>query len=421
MRHRFDLNPAHMSAAAQAVLLVSASALCILLSPPPPQFQRELICAEAIPIGERAHIVMNCDADSFVRLARDPSGVLEPNSVRQTRPGYAVLGWVFSLPFRAFNAATQRESFDPYYAGYVTLNWALMIFSVILFADLVAATSLLTPSAIVPVSVLLINHITKAFFWTPHQQIFGAFAGMVSIWVARRVIVRDAELDFKTTVLLGLCAGIACLIYGAFVLLPLTIAVAFWLVGKRRRWIRTAAQTGILGLGTIAPFLAWRAYVIEKTGAFYSHETQFYHEFVWIPETMRESLDTFSSALLHNLARFLGTIPQALGVPVAFLAAACVLAVSRSGSFPRAFSNPTVKAACVFLVAAVPFYTLMGYYDPRLTATFVVPFLVIAAAITKEALESAATSPPHHNLPEPLTIAALAYVAIVILIPGPYA
>jgi hypothetical protein len=411
-----------MSGAAQAVLLVSASALCILLSPPPPQFQRALICAEALPIGQRVHILMNCDADSFVSLARDPSGVLEENSVRQTRPGYAVLGWVFSLPFRAFNAATHGQSFDPYYAGYVTLNWALMIFSVILFADLIAATSLLAPAVIVPVSVLLINHITKAFFWTPHQQIFGLFAGMVSIWVARRVIVRDAEIDFKTTLLFGLSAGIACLIYGVFVLLPLTVTAALWFFGKRGTWIRAAALTGILWLSTLAPFLVWRAYVIEETGSFYSHETQFYHEFVWIPETMRESLAAFSSAHFQNLARFLGTVPAALGVPIAFLTAACVLAVSRSKSFPtRALSSIAVKATGAFLLAAVPFYALMGFYDPRLTATLVVPLLVITAAITKEALESAGAHAPHQNLPEPLTIAALAYIAIVILIPGPYA
>src|SRR5438045_147790 len=104
----------------QAALLVCAAALTILVSPPPPEFQRPQICADVAPVGEYAHILVNCDADSFLEFARHPSRILEKNSMWQSRPGYAALGWLLAMPFRELHLADRSSSpiADPYYAGY---------------------------------------------------------------------------------------------------------------------------------------------------------------------------------------------------------------------------------------------------------------------------------------------------------------
>ena len=406
--------------AAQAAMLVSAAALCILLSPLPPAFQRSLICAEVLPIGERAHIMVNCDADSFVELAQSPSRVLEVDSVRQSRPGYGALGWLISIPFRAISGAV-TQSFNPYYAAYVALNWISLVLCLVLFADLIGARSLLEPAAIVPVSLLLVNHITKAFFWTPHQQIINLFSAMIAMWIARRTIAPEGRVSVPVAALCGVTFGVACLVYGSFVLVPMSGTIALWLFCSRVTRLRRLYLTSALWLGTVAPLISWRAFVLERTGSFYSHETRYYHEFVWIAERLKEGPSSLWSALWKNLASFLETFPAALGLPAAFLVLAFLLALTRNKKFPKASSSDAaVMAATSFLLAAVPFYALMGFYDPRLTTALVAPLVVIAGSALRDAF-------PEHTprrisiLLEPITLAAFAYVATVVLIRGPYA
>jgi hypothetical protein len=195
--------------------------------------------------------MVNCDADAFVTLARDPSGVFDRNSPRQTRPGYAVLGWLFALPFRAI--APLARGLDPFYAGYVAINWGLLILSAILLAEMIPARSLLSPGAIVPMTVLMINHVTKAFLWTPHQQVFSLFVSMLSIRLGRWILERRENVSSGMALLAGLSVGIACLIYGAFILVPATLTVTAWIFCRRERSPRDLIPTAFLWKGAIAP------------------------------------------------------------------------------------------------------------------------------------------------------------------------
>ena len=417
--------------AAQAALLVSAAALCILLAPLPPPFQRPLICADVLSIGNRAHILVNCDSESFVELARDPSTVLETNSVRQTRPGYGAIAWLMSFPFRAVNQILElmpaqvhrlmTAPFDPYYAGCVTLNWISLIVALMLLADLIGARSLLDSAAVVPVSILLVNHITKAFFWTPHQQVIGLSSAVIAMWIARRTIIVEGRVGVPAAAGLGLVSGAACLVYGAFVLVPASGTIALWLFCNRKTRNRKVRLTSVLWLGTVAPLIAWYTFIIERTGSFYSRETSYYHEFVWIAERLNEGFSSLLAALWKNLASFLGTFPAALGLPIAFLGLAFLLAVTRNKRFPKAsIDDVAVMSALSFLLAAVPFYSLMGFYDPRLTAALAAPLVVLAGSALRDAFRELNTR-PNAIVPEPITLAAVAYIAIVVLIRGPYA
>jgi hypothetical protein len=60
----------------------------------------------------------------------------------------------------------------------------------------------------------------------------------------------------------------------------------------------------------------------------------------------------------------------------------------------------------------------MGFYDPRLTTALIPALVVIVGSATHDAL---AETTSHRFVPEPATIAAFGYAAIVILIRGPYA
>lgn len=388
--------------------MVSAAALLILLSPPPPIFQRPLICAEVRFIGRYAHILVNCGADSYIRFAERPSRVLARRATRQTRPGYAALGWLLAQPFR-------RISANPEYVGYVALNFVLLIGSSLLLRSLIGVESLLDPAAIVPAAVLLVNHITKAFFWTPDLQIAGLFASMLSIWLARALIAGNVKPTVTAALVAGISSGLACLFYGAFVLIPASLTVALWIFLPRERFGPRLSATATLWVATAIPLVAWRSYVVAATGSFYSHETEHYHQFTWIIEQWRTN--TLDSALLHNIAAFAGTIPRSLAVPLAFLAAAFVLAIRRKPVSRDRMADPAIKACAAWLAAAMPFYALMGFYDPRLTATLIPGFVVATGALTRGAFESQ----PSGGIPEPITIAAAGYALIVIMLPGPYA
>lgn len=398
---------------AQASLLVIASSLLILLAPPPPQFQRPLICAEPKFIGEHAHILVNCDAELFVRLAEDPSRVLEPRSIRQTRPGYAALGWLFSWPFKWI----ESHGGNSYYAGYVALNIILMILTTVMLASLIDAKSLVAAPAIVPTAILLVNHITKAFTWTPHQQVMGLFISMLAIFAARWALRRES-LPGALEVLGGsLVLGLACLVYGGFVLVPASMIAGRWIYRRDGHGHMTLLAVSTAAVMQI-PLIAWRSFVIAKTGSFYSHETQYYHEFVWIGERVRDG--TLWAATTHNVSAFANTFPQALAVPLAFLIAVNGIAVVRKRSAEYGRINDSIRASIAFLIVAILFYGLMGFYDPRLTATLIPPLIVVVGVLSRESLNDERPGKPRW-LPEPLTIAAIAYVALVILIPGPYA
>jgi hypothetical protein len=413
--HSFDSIGAMISlrTAAQAVLLVIASSLLILLSPPPPESQRSLICAEANFIGPHAHILVNCDAESFVRLAQHPSLVFEPRSMRQTRPGYAALGWTFSWPFKWMDS----RGGNSYYAGYVALNIVLMILMTMMLASFIEANSLIAPAAIVPTAILLVNHITKAFTWTPHQQIMGLFISMLAIFLARTAVKRESIPGALEVFAGGLLLGLACLVYGGFLLVPASMIAARWMYRRDGHGHMTLLALSTLAVMAI-PLIAWRSLVIAKTGSFYSHETQYYHEFVWITERLRDG--TLAAAATQNAAAFAGTFPRALAVPVAFLVAVNGIAIARGGTRTQPRMNDSIRASIAFLIVAIVFYALMGFYDPRLTATLIPPLIVIVGQLTRESLSGERPGKPKW-LPEPLTIAAIGYVALVILLPGPYA
>jgi hypothetical protein len=129
---------------------------------------------------------------------------------------------------------------------------------------------------------------------------------------------------------------------------------------------------------------------------------------------------TLWSAAVHNLALFGGTFPRALALPAGFSTAAIGLALLRGRIAAAEGTSDSIRASLAFLIVAILFYGMMGFYDPRLTATLIPPLIVIVGSITRNAL-SQERPEEHWMLPEPIVIAAIAYVMLVIFIPGPYA
>ncbi len=161
-----------------------------LFSPRVPAGQEDANCVSVIDIGP-AHLHLNCDSEEFERIAADPLLLFSSNRTWQTRPLYAMLGWALAKPFHMV-WGLNPAAFLPEYAGFVTLNFLLLLCSVLLFKKISGARWLLDPLTLFPLSVIVVNQVTKAFFWTPHLQIFNVVIPIVSLalfrWILEKVL-----------------------------------------------------------------------------------------------------------------------------------------------------------------------------------------------------------------------------------------
>ena len=157
-------------------------------------------CMKTIRIYGPFQFDFNCDSDEFIILANNPSLLLKDKHYTwQSRPLYPVIGWVLSTPFRLFQFTPVAKylsrldkrwssGFLPELMAFIFLNWLLMIASIAIFLRLIESDAVVFKFwAVLPVTILLVNGITKYAFWTPHLQMFNLFMPVVSICLFCRV------------------------------------------------------------------------------------------------------------------------------------------------------------------------------------------------------------------------------------------
>lgn len=384
------------------------------------------------------HLTTNTDSPGFDSLARDPRLVLKPNEVRQSRPLTGVLGWLMSAPFRlpVLQAlGLQTASYFPEYAGFVTLNLLLLVMTAMILRRLLGAESLSETRMFFPLTVLLVNPVTKAFFWTPHVQIFTGLIGVGSILLVTW-LRRDANADrWRSLAVTGLSLGVLSLAYGAFAV-PAAAAVlcVVFRAGPselRSQLPKNVARSIILLGAFFLPVVGWILFVTAHTGSFYSHETGFYREFVWLADALRRGplSNTHclycSQRLSHEIAlraRDYGrTLFKVAAFPVVVLIALLCIRLrlpvgTRSG--PRWHKDVGFAIWC-FLAADVPFFFLLGRYWERLSWG-IVPAIVVAIGLTTASVESALSSQGRQMLRAGLAVVSLCYALFWITTAGPW-
>ena len=385
-----------------AALVVSGIAILFLVSPRPrPEVTREFLLA-VVELGGPFHTVRNVDSWEFEHLAAHPGAILtEEHNWWQSRPLYVGLGWLLAVPFKAAGMrspemfppavgdALQRDPpfpdeynrYSPEYAGFVLLNWLLLVASVLLLKSLMRANSFLELRMLLPVGLLLVNIVTKPFFWTPHLQIFCVFMPVASIYLGRALLRRSAHLRVKHAALVGLACGIAGLAYGAF---AVTVAVALLVIlfGDGLKAFRATLgnrvrMSACLLAGFFTPPLAWMAFVTARTGGFYAPETDRYRQFVWMWDSASTSPVKFATDLVRNVANYVGKAEEALIVPALLLAVLVVLFYPLASRPEPSDTADTRRAVIFFVVPAVCFYSLMGFYDYRLAWTLAPAMFVV--------------------------------------------
>lgn len=423
-----------------ASLLVAVAVVPFLASPRVPPGSERRHCVRVVDLPGPFHLNVNCDSPEFLFLARDPRLILSPaHQVRQARPLYPVIGWTLALPFRALGLAklgallpgggVTRQgvaygSYLPEYTAFVLLNWALLIATLMLLRRLLAAPSYVAPSVLLSVAVILVNEVTKAFFWTPHLQILNVFVCVATLSLLVWMQARGSAITWRGTALLGLVLGLGGLVYGSFAV-PAGAAALCLVFGESGQDLRVRVRAitprvAALLAAFALPIGAWMAIVVATRGSFYSHEVEVYRQFVWIGDSLAQGTDTFWTDLLRRFAAYTRSLAVVSAFPVFVLVALRLAAyVLRVSYAPSAYDAVVGRAIMWYLVTNVAFFGLLGNYYTRLVWT-IVPPLVVLAGREVDHLHTALTGKARTTMTVAVAGLAVCYVLYWFVRPGPY-
>jgi hypothetical protein len=411
-----------------AAVLVTIAVIPLLFPRLPPE-SRDVYCGSLIDVRGPVRVFLNCDSDEFLLLAKNPALVLTPeHRTRQSRPLYGAIGWAFAAPFRVLGVSGRSGRLSgqylPEYVGFIVLNWVLLIASVVLFKRLLGADSFFETRMLVPSAVLLVNEVTKAFFWTPHLQVFNIFIPVASLYLFWWMQPRLRTLTWGQVTAIGLLLGLGNLAYGAFAMTAAG-AVLCILLGDGVGALRTqpgprALRTTLLAAAFLTPLAAWMAFAKARTGTFYSHEIVVYRQFVWLADSASRGEFALFADLVQKLTDYLKTLATVALFPVLALAAVGLMTIVAAGRLSlRDEEGHTDRAILWYLLANIPFFALMGFYRTRLSWTIVPPLLLLLGH-TIGRLERAMSHNGRAALRAGGAAIALGYVAYWFVRVGPY-
>ncbi|SNC75780.1 hypothetical protein SAMN06265337_3051 [Hymenobacter gelipurpurascens] len=364
------------------ILLVTVS---FLFSPPPRT--NDVYCGTYLHLTAYAGFTDNCDSGVYIENARHPARLLEPNEVRQSRPLFILLGtavgypctWVLQLLSNSERPALQFLLHVPtkyqlalgFYVGYVLLNYVVLLGSLLLFIALYGRLTQGQGSRVVLGGLLVFlvsNPVTKAFFWTVHQQMFTFFTPLFCLYL----LIRLNEKNFSGRMLVSLALGTGslCLVYGSFVLgLPcLLVALYFWRKSHSptRLWVLGGAVSSAFLLPTVLWIAGLRLFGIH----YYNHEVKTYRQFIWLKDALLEPDQHLYTSVVSNLAQFGTTLPAIMGFLSGALALYLWFSWRQARTGWRELELPgqlTLGLLTLFTV----FFALLGFYQGRLTFTLV--------------------------------------------------
>lgn len=214
--------------------LLLAVALSFWLAPAPQGQPDVEYWGEYVRVAPGLGFVLNHDSQGYIDAAQHPGQLLWPGEVRQSRPLYILLGTAVGYPLAAGLRQVQRWGLAPaawpelgseadfwgFYWGYVLLNALGLLASLGLLRWLVGVVSGGRARSWVYWAlawVLVANPITKAFFWTAHQQMLAFLVPLFCLVLALGMARRPAP-GWLGVAALGMALGLLPLLYGSFVL-----------------------------------------------------------------------------------------------------------------------------------------------------------------------------------------------------------
>ncbi len=351
---------------------VLAGAHFLLLAP----MISDPFCATPVHMNRFMAYPLNCDSTVFLALAHHPADLLARanfghdspaqhaaaarrlrlDHIRQSRPGYVALS---ALATRILGSAAARLGLDRAYGqsdtAYIPLiliNLVVVVAAVALLARLLRRFGAPTSVAVALCSLLVLNDLMKAFFWTPHQQMFVLLTPLVTIAAGQWLILeRPRELAVAS---LGFAFGLGALIYANVIISAGVLTVIL----LARGWRGVVQALMLCATFAVAP-VGWMLICRAISGTYVDRDISFFREFVWLPEAFGQGWRVFSARLelasVSSIRELMGADGLVLGVLGACMVAA-ILAGVRLGADTR-----QDKAALTATGLTVAFSLLFGW------------------------------------------------------------
>jgi hypothetical protein len=254
--------------------LCVAYAIVLLCAPAPDDKSDTRFCTYTA-VNTHLGYSVNCDSKDFIGAAEKPSLLLQKNAPRQSRPLYIMWGfvWGYALVFIFKLLQVQASLFIVFNLGFVFLNFLLLLTTVILYFKILISFNIDKRLILASSGFIICNDITRAFFWTAHQQIFNLFTPVLIVFLLLQHL-KTAGLKPARFYLNSFVTGVLFLCYGNFlVFIPIALLfmAAVFYNSRRSRFLGLiASQLACIVLFFI-PFTIWGLAVYLKTGSFYSY------------------------------------------------------------------------------------------------------------------------------------------------------
>ncbi|HEY1474656.1 MAG TPA: hypothetical protein VGF53_11300 [Pseudolabrys sp.] len=378
------------------------------IGPRVPDDQQAANCVVNVHLPGPFGITLNCDSPEFMRLAREPSGLLEPFNTRQSRPGLiaaaAVLTWALQ-PLASLadklGIRASRPDIDtgriadalakdiPGYLAYIIINFGIVLAAFYYLQRICAPwTDSSTLQAVVLVAIgflLAANDVVKAFMWSPHTQMFNILIPVFALDASMRANA-GALIRRRFAIYIGLACGLGGTAYPLFVIVLPCVAICVFVFalrcGSRAIWWQTLCNLMIIAVFTFAPEALWFAFVWFKTGGFYQHEMTKYDEVVWILRAWHEGLGTLITIWLGKLLLLLRfAAEQAIPLAAVSVIVAALWLTNRGGEpDTRPALWPLAVTAVLVSAVAAAFYTSVGMIVPRVAYSAIPALIAVVAA-----------------------------------------
>ncbi len=391
-------------------VLILGYLAALMVGPRIPADQQKAYCAYNVHIAGPFGQSLNCDSPAFLADAAYPQRIYAPEGRRQDRPGAGLTVHILSQPFVwAFKAAGMGEVFAldeytqerkaqnereneidpkqllPYYLGYAVLKVLVLALSFILFlkaANLPLKWETLASAAAWMGLLLVVNNITKQYFWSPHTQVFNILAAMTALYGFQTVL--KTERPFRFFWAMALACGIGMLYYGIFVIsITVTGLALVWrlrddLFSNPATFVRNAAEN-LAAIALFAlPYALWAGLMIALNGEFYHHDAQAYTGFRWMGQTASEygGIIAIQKFVSHAINLLGGALVQGW---IAFLLLAG-LAYTNKKQTGRIFHAPSLWAgAALYGLLYTLFFCAYNLHSERISAILVILIAPILA------------------------------------------
>ena len=384
-------------------IIVLVTSVSFLFAPKPTSNKGpDSLCpVNYIQLNKYMGFSMNCDAIEYMGGSVAPGYLFNDKYSRQSRPLYLLSGsligyaiYFISSPFHSsinkwagswFDNQIPEEQVSLYlshYAGLIFLNLLVLVFSLLFFEKIINRfTGSWKNGNWFKYSLMLLlisNHITKTFFWTPHQQMFNTLLPLLCIWLFIKYIAVDVSL--KKQLAISFLFGTLLLFYGSFLLLLPILAFSIFYkikVIEKKKLSKVLQPVVLNSLVFILPLLCW-ILTLKIVGVdFYSHETAFFREFIWVADAINDPNRNLFYELSANFSVYIKTTGIVI-FPIAFLIISYFISQKNNNANDKFPHRETFILTTILLFL---FFFFLGYYTDRLTYSLCPLFITYSAIL----------------------------------------